>query len=611
MSSSWSNNIKHVAPGEPVQAGVVSRPDKVLESRTDYLKERLDAADAGRALIDAAVTLAPSVLPGQPVYWNSVEQRYERALAAVTLEPTTQNFVTQPTADCVGICLKKHSETLGDIVLRGVVDLPELTNAVTGPITAGRYYLSTTAAGKLVTQRPAVSSFVCYVLGPKDTCSTVPRVVVAPQQKDFVEEHTHYRIDLVTAPAGTPTLTGGVYTITSPNTALGGWLPANHASFNGKAPAGAVFGYNLAAHATLQNIWPPLPIQSVSLLWNRGADQPQALGAAEVPLGPSGLAVCDINGIWWMSNCEDSVPWPAGVITPSTTCPREESMRMSVVFIRMLVGNDRSVVTSLTPGAESPIVLTNCNSNDATTGDLNINLDLQTVSTTAVGSTAIKSVVDGKKLSAGVITEGVFTLSNQLVFSGTHTRDLTAQEKEEFGLSGDVTLHQGIVKIDYTDLLVEREVSPQIIRLSDTVERLYMDIPYLGFPAGQSSLMRLRFNLPNSNLGDNLQMKVRVRFFGRGGTSTTPATLPALYMSYRRLPAPESAGTQLPTTDTSLSFNSVVSLRIDHATERDSAAFNVQAGDTVLVTIGRADNVADVYPEVGILRVTGIVYSNT
>lgn len=608
MSSSWSNNIKHIAPGEPVQAGIVSRPDKALESRTDYLKERLDAADAGRALVDREVTVAPSVLPGQPVYWNTVAQRYERALAAVTLDTATQNFITQPTTDCVGICLKKHSETLGDIVLRGVVELPELTNAVTGPITAGRYYLSAVDAGKLVKQRPSVSSFVCYVLGPKDTCATVPRVVVAPQQKDYIEEHTHYRIELATAAAGTPELADGEYTIVSPNPALAGWLPADHVSFGGKAPAGAVFGYNLAAHTTLQNIWPPMPIQSAAVLWDKGAN---LLGATEVPLGAEGLVTCDVNGIWWMSNCTNDVPWPAAVVTQNGTCPREENMRLFIVFIRTLVGNDRSVVTSLTPGAESPIVLTNCNNEAATTGDLNINLNLQTVATTATGSTVLKTVVDGKKMSAGVVNEGVFTLSNQLVLTGTQTRALTTQEKEEFSLTGDYTLHQGIVKIDYTDLLVEREISPQIIRLSDTVERLYMDIPYLGFPGGQSSLMRLRFNLPDSNLGDNLQMKVRVRFFGRGGTASTAATLPALYMTKRRLPKPDSAGTQLPTTDDALTFNSAVSLKLDHATERDSAAFAVVAGDTVLVTLGRAESAADVYPEIGVLRVTGIVYSNT
>lgn len=608
MSNSWSQNIKHVTPGEPVQAGVVSRPDKVLENRTNYLKDRVDASDAGQALIDRAVTLAPSVLPGQPVFWNAAERRYERALAAVEIEPATQNFITQPTSDCVGICLHKHAETLGDVVLRGVVDLPELTNAVAGDITAGRYYLSSAEAGKLVKQRPPAGSFVCYVLGPKDSCTAVPRVVVAPQQKDYVEEHIHYRVELVPAAAGTPTLTGNNYVILNPDVNLQGWLPADHAVFNGKAPTGAVFGYNLSAHTSLQNIWPPMPVQSVSVLWDKGAN---LVGATEVPLGADGLVTCDVNGIWWMSSCENDVPWPSNPFTPNDTCPREELMRIFVVFIRMLVGNDRSVVTSLTPGAESPVVLTNCNSQNATTGDLNINLNLLTPINDAAGSTVLKEIVDGKKFSAGVVAEGVFSTSDQLLLTGTQTRVLSAQEKEEFNLTGDITLHQGVVKIDYTDLLVEREISPQIIRLSDTVERLYMDIPYLGFPAGQSSLMRLRFNLPDSNLGDNLQMKVRVRFFGRGGTGGTPATLPALYMTYRRLAKPTSAGTQLLPTDTNLNFDSVVSLLIDHATERDSDSFAVIAGDTVLVTIGRPENDADVYPEVGILRVTGIVYSNT
>lgn len=608
MSSSWSHNIKHVTPGEPVQAGVVGRPDKVLENRTNYLKERVDAADAGQALIDRAVTLAPSVLPGQPVFWNSVDKRYERALAAVEIEPNTQNFVSQPTSDCVGLCLRKQSETLGDVVLRGVVDLPELTNAIADSVTAGRYYLSSSEAGKLVKQRPPAGSFVCYVLGPKDTCTAIPRVVVAPQQKDYVEEHIHYRIELVAAAAGTPTLTGSSYVILNSNTELPGWLPADHAIFNGKAPAGAVFGYNLSAHTALQNLWPPMPVQSVSVLWDKGEN---LLGATEVPLGAAGLVVCDVNGIWWMSNCNGDVPWPASVVTPDSTCPRDETMRMYVVFIRMLVGNDRSVVTSLTPGAESPVVLTNCNSQNATTGDLNINLNLLTPVTDAAGSTVLKEIVDGKKFAAGVVAEGVFTTSAQLLLTGTQTRALSVQEKEEFNLSGDITLHQGVVKIDYTDFLVEREISPQIIRLSDTVERLYMDIPYLGFPAGQSSLMRLRFNLPDSNLGDNLQMKVRVRFFGRGGNAVTAATLPALYMTQRRLPKPAADGTQLPTTDAELAFDSVVALRLDNATERDSASFAVAAGDTVLVTIGRAESDTDVYPEVGVLRVTGIVYSNT
>lgn len=617
MSGNWLHNIKHVNPGEPVQAGVVSRPDRTLEDRTDYLKDRLDAAALGKILVDSDATICSSVLPGQPVYWNWVEKRYEPALAAVASDPETQVLVVQPSSDCVGICLRKRAETLGDIVLRGIVEIPDLANAISGPITPGRYYLSAADAGKLVKQKPAVTVTVCHVQGPKDSCTTVPRVVVMPHIRDFIDDHTHYRFDLVTQQAATANDPG--------------WLPANHASFNGKAPNGAVFGYNLSQHAALSNVWPPLPIQSVAMLWDKGVDY---VGATEIPLGPTGLAICDTNGIWWMSDCEDDVPFTDPTEHPEETeeCPRYETMRVSVVYLRMLTGNDRNVVTSLvkdvdgtaaatepTPTAAtvtSPIAILNCADDPASTGDLQLNLDLQIAAGDAAGGQALKGVINRHQLTRGWMAEGAFTLSNQIAITGSrpNPRTLTTQEKQQFNLTttSPITLHQGILKIDYTDQLVEREISPQIIRLSDTVERLYMDIPYLGFPGGQASLLRLRFNVPGSNLGDNLMMKIRVQLFGRDGTQSQRKVMPSLYMTRRVItkpPTPEADGQALPTTDTALTFNSSANLYIDRAIQRDSAAFAVTEGDTVLVTLGRVED--NVYGEIGVLRVTGIVYSAT
>ena len=708
MSGNWQNNIKYVNPGEPVQAGVVNRPDQVLAARTDYLKDRLDASFVGQALFDSGATIAPDVLPGHPVYWNYTAHRYEKALAAAAVDTTTQLLTIQPSSDCVGLCLRKHSETLGDIVLRGVVEIPELDNAIAAPIAAGRYYLSAAEPGKLVQQKPGITVSVCYVQGPKDNCSDVPRVVVMPHTGDFISEHTHYRFELVPAPAGSHDPDAAVSTtrhqITNPNPLLPGWLPANHASFNGKAPVGAWFGYNLAKHPALANVWPPLPIQSVALLWDKGVNR---VGATEVPQGVEGLVVCDLNGIWWMSNCYGDVPWPATLDTanpqtpPDATtgeCPRVEAMRVVVVFLRMLVGNDRRVVTSLQPDTDSPITVTNCTGTPAMTGDLALNLNLPVVPEEAIGGQVFKELVSGRKLKRGWVSDGVFTLSNQLAIAGsrsfsartvtitlanpgvftaanhgftvnapvrfkttdslpggvltnktyyvlsaglttntfrvadapggtavittapqagTHTvetiRLLTNDEKTGFNipLSQEVIAQQGVIKIDYTDNLVEREIAPQIIRLDDTVERLYLDIPYIGFPSGQASAIRVRFNVAYSNLGSNLSMKVRVHFFGRGGTPTQAATLPPLLMTYRRLQAPATNGTALPVSDTSIGFTSTVALPSDTAVVRDSEAFDVAAGDTVLVTLRRASNPADVYAEVGLLRIDGIVYNVT
>lgn len=618
MSGNWLYNIKHVKPGEPVAANVVGRPDRTLEERTDYLRDRLDAAELGQALFDTGATIASDVQPGQPVYWNYTAKRYEKALAAVATDPATDTLVIQPSSDCVGLCYRKTAETLGDIVLRGVVSLPALTNAIGTTIAPGRYYLSSAEPGKLVQQKPGVSVYVCYVQGPKDNCSDVPRVVVMPHVRDLVDDHTHYRFNLVCQPAGTNTVTTvddqQIHTITDADTSMEGWLPADHEIFAGKAPEGAVFGYNLSQDLALYRVWPPVPLQSVAMLWDKGAD---LVGATEIPLGRSGLAICDANGIWWMSNCYGDAPWPADLSgeivevggTEVSECPRLEMMRVAVVFLRMLIGNDRRVVTKLEPAAGSPVTVTNCDGLPATTGDLQLDLNLQISGTEVYGGQVLKGVTGGNTLTAGWAAEGIVAHDQtQLTVTSSHTRNLNNTEKELLSLpTGDtVVAHQGLVSLSFDNQFAEREVSPQIIRLSDTVERLYTDIPYLGFPAGQASLLRVRLNVPDSNLGTNLQMKIRVRFFGRG---TAAQTIPALYMTYRRLPRPATGGTALATTDTELAFNSVIALPADTAVERDSDNFSIAEGDVVLVTIGRATG--DAYPEVGVLRVSGIISKAT
>lgn len=626
MSNNWLHNFKHVAPGEPVDAGVVSRPDRALQDRTEYLRARLDASALGQALFDVNATVAPDVLAGEPVYWNVTTQRYERALAAVEPAPNTQTLVTSPSSDVMGLCFKKKAATLGDIVLRGIVQLPEIENAVTGPVAAGRYYLSADQSGKLVKDKPPVSVSVCYVQGTKDNCADAPWVVVMPQVRDFVEDHVHYRFELVARPAGehdpVEAANAGVHTIIDADATMEGWLPADNAVFAGKAPTGAKFGYNIAQHVALSRVWPPLPVQAVAVLWDKGIDR---VGATEIPLGPTGLCIVNKDGIWWMSDCYGEVPWSATLDTVAssefymseTTCPLTETTRVVLVFLRMVFGNDRSVVTSLKPAANSPITIANCdglppNSDAAMTGDLELGLNLSFLvdPNEALGGQAFKEITSEFKFKKGWVAEGVRAGSGPLTVTGTRTRVLTTAEKTALGLpSGDTsTLKQGIITLSYDDQLVEREISPQIIRLADTVERIYQDIPYLGFPDGQNAAVRVRLNVPASNIGDVLQMKIRVQLFGRGGTSVTPATLPAMTMTYRRLSRPATGGTVLPTTDTSLTFNAAVSVTIDKAIEVESQAFTVAEGDTVLVTLSRAGSVDSYAAEVGMLRMTGIVF---
>lgn len=631
MSGNWLHNIRHVTPGEPVDAGVVNRPDRTLEDRTDYLKDRLDASDAGRALFDVDATIASDVLPGQPVFWNHVAQRYERALVATEVDTATQAIVVLPSAECVGMCLRKKAADRGDIVLRGLVTFENLNASVGQTVAPGRYFLSASEPGKLTKQQPPITVSVCYVQGPRDNCSDALRVIVMPQLRDYTNDHTHYRFDLIAAPAGTgQAVSNNKVAIVSPSSALPGWLPANHTVFNGKAPAGAVFGYNISKHPAVSRVWPPVPIQSVSMLWDKGT---ATAGGTEIPLGAAGLAICDVNGIWWMSDCPTDVPWPASpavagaginnnteVLASRAECPRAEAMRVTVIFLRMLLGNDRTVVTSLAPAPESPIEVLNCDGEPGNTGDLELDLNLQVIDCAPLGVDAngkvLGDVVEKNKLQKIWVAEGVVAHNlTQLSLTSTRTRPLTNAEKTAFDFSPgeSVLAHQGLIRINFDNQFAEREVAPQIVRLNDAVERLYKDIPYLGLPGAQESSLRLRFNIPYVSLSApaSLQMKIRVQLFGRGGALTGNTTaLPALILTYRKINVPGTGATPLPASDDTLTFpsngQSILVLR-DQVVQRDSGLFIVAPGDTVLVTIQRAYNVSDTYPEVGILRVSGII----
>lgn len=246
------------------------------------------------------------------------------------------------------------------------------------------------------------------------------------------------------------------------------------------------------------------------------------------------------------------------------------------------------------------------------TGDLElgIDLDLTIVPPLVNGGLVFKELGTGLQFRRGWVAEGIVAsanTNNPIIVTGSHTRPLDPANPS----AG--TVHQGLITLTFDDQLIEREIAPQIIRLSDTVERLYKDIPYLGFPEGQESLLRVRINVPSSNLGQSLQMKIRTQIFGRGA-QTTPTALPDMFMSYRILPRPTTpdndapdikVGNALPAADAEIVYDNVVSVLPDVPIEVESESFSVSEGDTVLITLRRD---VDAYAgEIGLLRMAGVV----
>jgi hypothetical protein len=575
----YKRRINFVKHGDAATAGNVGKPDRELHGNIEYLKSLIDAAFLGQALFAREQTLESSLKVGQPVYWDATTETFRPALSAATTQDG--KVVAAVTAEVVGIVYAKQASTQGDILLAGFAEV-DLTEAIDGSVAAGRYYLSGITAGKLVRSRPAAAVSVLYALGNGF-------VAVSPSTRDFLEDHVHYSFELVCEPAGThvPPSPGGTHTITSADASLSGWLPADHSSFDNKAPSGAAFGYNLAADTSLLAVWPPVPATAAVLTLDKGSDY---VGGTNVPLGADGLVVLDQYGIWWMSNCYGDVPWPtdftAAVSSSSEhlECPRHEAMRLRLDFIRMAFATDRNVVTKL-QSLSSSLEIVDCNGAEASVGDLFLRLTLALT-------------VDGD-LSDGDLVLKDFDPETQLFSKGPVVEQIKAGTGVTITSTREIVTgeHQGTVTISLSSS-AGHEIAPELVRVDDMPDRYDGNVAYLSFLDGEETGVRLRFDIPSADLGDNPTVKLRAQLLG-----TAAGTPPDITFSAIRIPRPTGTPA-LPSGDTAVDFDvpAAGTLAADDYFEVESDAFEIAAGDIVFASLTRAGN--DGYDgEIGLLRV--------
>lgn len=570
----WTDNVRHIKDGEQVDAVVTSRPDRDNEANIRYLRDRLDASDLGAMAVAFDATVAPEVQVGCAVYWNTTNARFEPALAAVVSDPVSGALLPAPSSDCLGVCSYKHNATLADVVLHGraAIDLGAFAD---DPIVPGRYYLSSATPGAMTRQSPAVSVPVLFAAGGGV-------VYVNPLPRNFLSEHVHYRFDMVCAPAGAHSQPSPNqrHVITSPNAGLPGWLPADHASFGGRAPAGAAFGYNLAMHPELRRLWPPIPVGACSFFQDKGQDY---TGATMLSTGPAGLVQADAYGIWWMSDCYGDVPWavdydstdPPGPIPDDTappTCPRPDGMRMSIHFAVSLFASKYGLVTSLVSTSPA-LTIKNLDDVAAKSGDLKLGLDLDlTVAPGSfAGSTVLKEFAGGQ-FKRGPVVEGF------AVGAG-----LTATADVVDSTNPGVPVYRGNVSVALDPAPIDRELVPQLVRQAGVSDQVANNLPFVVFPGGsQSSALFLYYDVPPAGLGAAPKLQVLTWLLGLAS-----GTIPPLTVSYRRLARPSSGGVALPAADTALTFTTGQAITAFSYVEAASSQFAVAAGDKVLITIAR------------------------
>lgn len=588
--TSWFERITHLLDGEAVSAGVAGRPDRQLEQNLRYLRDILDSMSAGEALIVRDVACDPAVQVGQVVYWNSAEQLAKKAISQLVFDSDSGRMVPGASSQVMGVVQSKPDSGTAAVVVAGWTSV-NLAAAVDGAIVSGRYFLSDTEAGKL---KPAKASTLAPVL----FTDGAGNVLVLPTPASWELNHNHHRYPLQCVPAGDAAapLLGGVHTITNADTTLEGWLPADDSVFDGNAPAGAKFGYNIAKHPHLLYVWPPFPIEAATLVFDRGEGR---IGGTEVP--PE-LAVIDKYGIWWMSDCYDDVPWPAtadftdgseSVPPDGPECPRVELMRLAICFSRVLYDAAGTMVTSLSAKAGSVVTVTDATGQPATTGALIVGADLSlTLGASGVaGYTALKNIVDGKFVT-GPMVEGLIASGSNIVLSSDKQTTIA-----DVGV-----MHQGRVAVSLVVDPTDREIAPATIRMSSTKERFESGLPYLGFPAGQPSSVTCVYYIPLAGLPSSPKISFQLTLIGAAA-----GTLPTLLAGYRRIPKGTAAPQALPTSDTTLEMPEPGAIVAGQSYVTVALPdIDITAGDTLLLTISRV--AGDGYsPEVGVIRPTAVL----
>lgn len=599
LPSGW-RDPRPIRNGEDVAEVPANRPALDVYANLLLLKQAFEEAMLGSALYARDKPIESALQVGQSCFYNDVTGRFERALSATETDPDTGLLRPAKSAYAAGVLSSKSAATVGTILLAGEAAL-EISPAEAVPV-AGLYYVSGTTPGELVLEAPGLGVPVLYNCGNG-------RVIMACGYRRFLDDHVHYSFDLVALPAGAtiPPGVGDPHAVDDPDPDAPGWLPADHEVFEDMAPAGAKFGYNLAAHPGLDRVWPPVPISAVSLTVER---PPLTPVANETRLGGTVLStdmvVCDQYGIWWMSDCYNQAPWPvtfegssssgAGETEDDPACGPAQDMRITLYFSRQTFLNAGTAVTSL-QAANSSIVITNCDGQPARTGDLFIRavIGLLGTSDANTGALALKSMTAEGQFTRGPVLSGI-RVGGRLSAASTTTSGTGADKR-----------YYGDVELD-VDLDVDsRELQPVVIKLENAREAEFDDDPYVGFPAGLASGVRLKFEIGTTNLPATPVLVLQSWIAGR-----TTGTLPALTAVYRIASDPEDDELPLPTSDddVAVALTYTTGITANHYRALTSAEIPVAAGDVVYVHISRsADD--DYAGEVGLIKNMGRLQTAT
>lgn len=564
MTTPFKEVVRLMSNGDPVDAANTNKPAQDLTQRTAHLKEVLDALEAGQLLRMTNAVLQAGMIVGTPLYLD-IDNVFKPALAAIADD--TVGGVTAGSGYVFGVLLALDTATSGTVALGGrissITSIQWAAVMEDAAFVAGHYFLSSENEGKITLEPGPLAIYVGQAL-PDGTflAKVAPPVYGA---------HTHFHFELIGAPAGTVVDPGvGVdHVVTTPNTAVRGWLPAVSPYFPTiQIPAGAKFGYNIQHpdEAELRAVFPPIPLEGVTF------DQGGAILNA-------GSITINQFGIWWMTDDYGTAPWPVDYSV---------SLTAEIVhfwFSRVLFATSNSVVTRIENHPQSVLTLEFVNSSGvpAASGRILVRCSdlLPNLNDTDEGALGLKSIVSGKHRRGPVVSR---------ILPGAGVSITAVNGSIADGFYGPMT-----ISVTNSDAL---QGNAALVNLANAREDTLDGVQVVTLPTGRN--VAPIFNLEISRLApptSSLRLKVWLH-------SSLTGTVPAgATIDYRIIP-PAGTNTALPTGWTNLATLAGTAVVAGQAKEFDITPdiAAVPAGSLILVRLSRLGATDGFTGNLGIIR---------
>lgn len=606
--SRFPNVIPTIEQEAPILSGDLRAAIGALTYRTEFLLQKMQEAATGSQLRAEAIPAAQDVRLRSWVYYDAAS-RLLRPAEALATEDSFGGISLAPQAVVFGFVVEL-ANGLANVITQGTVlltygqyqDLFQSTE--TAPESGGLLFLAKTGGYATKTQQlPRIP--LGAVLTQTSTCDGDCLLAVNPAAGLWYSGPTTREYALTAQPAGDhiPPAKGGTHVITNPDPLSQGWLPANHAVFNGTAPVGAKFGYNISLEPVLQQLWPPVAPQ---LLFYSEAD----MGVVGFVRVPESQYVVDGNTIWWLKDCYSQVPWNHllnNTLPPPADIPCDITVPTQMLLVMERPPLDRAMygVTRLRPSANGVIRFVDANNQEASRGDLQVVFQPTTASTATnePGAVVLKDIDENFTLKKGVVVEGVRSGSSNLTVSGSLSRLVDPLLPES---PTNPRIHQGIVVVSTTGAGSGQELAPAVVRLGDTLQRTTRGVSYIEFPAGPTTTLTYRFDIDNQLVG-SLSLRLSAIVY-----SPAAGPWPDLEIDFQVIDAiPRVQGQQriedVLTTSGTLQLDSLNPVPVAGAFAKAiSTPLTCYAGDTVFVTLRRPAGTTFNAP-VGVVRAAALL----